>query len=207
MTFGNFTGYVLAGGKSSRMKADKALLRFGDETFLSRAVRTLETGGANSVKIVLNKTRTNFVDRLPERKSHIFDCYENRGALGGIHAALSDCQSEWAIILAVDLPFVSSEAITALAKIAGSSKNFAAIVPVQTDGKSQPLCAVYSAKDCLPKLEILLKKTASASVKDFLKVVPTRFAEQAQLAANADEDLFFNVNRPADFQKLVSRNQ
>jgi len=200
--FKQFEGFVLAGGKSSRMKTDKAFLRVGGETFLSRAVKTLKTICANQVKIVLNKAQTNFIERLPDRVPHIFDIYENRGALGGIHAALDDCQNEWAIVLAVDLPLVSGEAIENLRKIAFESKNFAAIVPIQTDGQPQPLCAVYWVEDCLPKLENLLKTTDSASVKDFLKLVPTRFIGQDELATNGREDLFFNVNRPSDFQKF-----
>jgi molybdopterin-guanine dinucleotide biosynthesis protein A len=207
MTFDDFTGYVLAGGKSSRMRTDKAFLEIEGETFLHRAVKALETAGANPLKIVLNKAQTNFIERLPDRVPHIFDIYENSGALSGIHAALSDCRSEWIIILAVDLPFVSSEAIENLARIAYSSKDFAAIVPVQTDGRPQPLCAVYRAEDCLPKLEDLLSKNTSAPVRDFLELVPTHFIGQDELVTNTSEDLFYNVNRPSDFQTLVLYNQ
>lgn len=202
MSFDDFTGYVLAGGKSSRMKIDKAFLEIRGETFLARAVKTLSSICENRVKIVLNKTQTNFIERLPDRVPHIFDAHENRGALGGIHAALHDCRSEWMIILAVDLPLVTSEPIENLARIACSSKDFAAIVPVQTNGRPQPLCAVYRAKDCLAKLEDLLSNNTFASVRDFLELVPTRFVRQDELATNAGEDLFFNVNHPSDFQML-----
>jgi molybdopterin-guanine dinucleotide biosynthesis protein A len=106
------------------------------------------------------------------------------------------------IILAVDLPFVTSEAVANLARIACSSKDFAAIVPVQTYGRPQPLCAVYRAEDCLLKLENLLSKNTSASVRDFLELVSTSFVGQNELTTKASADLFFNVNRPADFQKL-----
>jgi molybdopterin-guanine dinucleotide biosynthesis protein A len=199
-----FDGYVLAGGKSSRMKTDKAFLEIGGETFLARASRTISSVCENRVKIILNKTQTSFIERLPDRVPHIFDVNENRGALGGIHAALHDCRSEWTIILAVDLPLVSSEAIENLARIACSSKDFAAVVPMQTDGRPQPLCAVYRAEDCLPKLEDLLSKNTFASVRDFLELVPTRFVGQNEFAANAGEDIFSNVNHPLDFQLLVS---
>ena len=207
MTFDNFTGYILAGGKSSRMKTDKAFLRLGDETFTVRAVKTISSTCENRVKIVLNSAQTNFIEKLPARVPHIFDVHENRGALGGIHTALADCQNEWAIILAVDLPLVTSEAIENLTKIAFESKDFSAIVPVQTDGQPQPLCAAYRVKNCLPILEILMNETASAPVRDFLKLVPVHFVGQDELATNVSEDLFFNVNRPSDFQTLVSQSQ
>ena len=202
-----FDGYVLAGGKSQRMKTNKAFLKIGGETFLTRAVKSLSFTCKNRVKIVLNKVRTNCIEIFPDKIPHIFDVYENRGALGGIHTALSDCQNEWAIVLAVDLPHVTSEVIENLSRIAFKSKDFAAVVPIQTDGRPQPLCAAYCVKNCLPSLENLLEQTTCASVRDFLKLVPTRFVGQDELAANAGEDLFFNVNRPSDFQTLVSPNQ
>ena len=207
MTSGDFKGYVLAGGKSARMRTDKAFLQIDGESFLARAVKTLATAGANPVKIVLNKTQTNFIERLPDRFPHIFDIYENRGALGGIHAALLDCRNGWVIILAVDLPFVTSEAIENLARIACSSKDFPAVVPMQIYGRPQPLCAVYRAEHCLPKLENLLSKNTSSSVRDFLELVPTRFVGQNVLATNTGEDLFFNVNCQSDFQMLDLKNQ
>ena len=39
----NFTGYILSGGKSSRMGADKAFLKIGEKTFLENAVEILKT--------------------------------------------------------------------------------------------------------------------------------------------------------------------
>ena len=199
-----FEGFVLAGGKSQRMKTDKAFLQIGGETFLTRAVKTLSSTCKNRVKIVLNKAQMSFIKRFPNQIPYIFDVYENRGALGGIHAALSDCQSGWAIILAVDLPHVTSEVIENLSRIAFKSKDFAALVPIQTDGRPQPLCAVYQAKYCLPKLENLLMKTASASVGNFLELVATRLVDITELTAHEDkENLFFNVNRVCDFQNLL----
>ena len=202
MSFENFTGYVLAGGKSSRMKTDKAFLEIGGETFLARAARTLSTVCENRIKIVLNRTQTHFAEKLPKGISYIFDVFENRGALGGIHSALTECETKYAIILAVDLPLVTTEAVEKLAEIALASNTFIAVVPRQADDRLQPLCAVYHARYCLPSLENLLGKNASASVNDFLELVAPRVIDQIKLTDNESADIFFNVNRPADFQLL-----
>ncbi len=82
----DFTGYILAGGKSSRMGRDKAFLKIGEKTFLENAVEILKPN-CDQVKIVLNKSQNHFIEKLPDGISHIFDIHENRGALGGIHAA------------------------------------------------------------------------------------------------------------------------
>lgn len=192
-----FSGYVLAGGKSSRMGKDKAFLEINGKTFLANAVDALRPA-CSSIKIVLNKSQTHLVKKISTK--YVFDHFENRGALGGIHAALKDCETKFAIILAVDLPFVSSEVIEKLCEVALNSKDFVAIVPRQNDGKLQPLCAIYRVKDCLSKIEDLLKKNESASVRDFLEKVPTKFIEANFLSD--DENLFFNVNQPSDFRQM-----
>ncbi len=203
----NFSGYVLAGGTSSRMQTDKAFLEIGGETFLSRAVKTLSETCKNRVKVVLNRRQNDFIERLPANISPIFDAYENRGALGGIHAALTDCPTKYVLILAVDLPFVTPEAIAELTDIALSSNKFIAVVPRQTDGRLQPLCAVYCARYCLPALENILRANASASVGDYLELIAPRLIDQSKLTADQSKDIFFNVNRPADFNLFVSLNQ
>ena len=195
----SFSGYILAGGKSSRMGKDKALLEINGKTFLENATDALRPS-CSSIKIVLNRLQHHFIEKIPAEIPYIFDHFENRGALGGIHAALQNCETEFAIILAVDLPFVSREAIEKLCKVALNSKDFAAIVPRQNDRRLQPLCAIYRVRDCLPKIEDLLKKNESASVRDFLEKVPTKFIEASFLSN--DENLFFNVNQPSDFRQM-----
>ena len=197
-----FSGYILAGGKSSRMGVDKAFLEIGDQTFLENAVEILSSVCGNQVKILLNKSQKHFVEKLPDGVPHIFDAYENRGVPGGIHAALRNCETKYAIILAVDLPFVTVEAIEKLAETALSSNKFIAVVPRQTDGRLQPLCAVYHARYCLPALEYLMNENDFASANDFLELVAPRVIAQNKLTSGEAADLFFNINRPEDFRQI-----
>lgn len=195
-----FTGYVLSGGKSSRMGEDKAFLKIGEKTFIENAVETLKPNCEN-VKIVLNKSQIHFIEKLPGNISYIFDRFENRGALGGIHAAFSDCKTGFAIILAVDLPLVTTGAIEKLCETISTYENFSAIVPRQTDGKFQPLCAVYRIKNCLPKAEEILSKTKNASVKDMLETIKMKIVEEKTLSEN--RNLFFNINRRKEYEHIL----
>ncbi len=194
-----FSGYILAGGKSSRMGRDKAFLRIGEKTFIENAVEILKPNCEN-VKIVLNKSQIDFIPKLPDQIPHIFDVYQNRGALGGMHAALKNCETEFAAILAVDLPFVTSEAIAKLCEIALDLKEFSAIVPRQNDEKLQPLCAVYHAENCLPKLEEILLKDESVSVKEFLKTIQIKIIDEEFLGNN--KKMFANINYQRDFEQI-----
>lgn len=197
-----FSGFVLAGGKSSRMKTDKAFLEIAGESFIEKAVKNLRNICENRVKVVLNQTQNDFITRIPAGVSTVFDVHENRGALGGIHAALKNCETPYALILAVDLPLVTSEVIEKLVGIMLSSNDFAAVVPRQTDGKLQPLCAVYHARYCLPPLENLMQENDSASVRDFLELIAPRYIAQENLTVGDEDDIFLNVNHPADFQSI-----
>ena len=197
MIFDDFEGFVLAGGKSSRMKTDKAFLKIGGETFLEKAFKTLATL-AKSTKIVIDKNQKAKFEKAFPAFDFIFDIYPGRGALGGIHAALKGCETEFAIVLAVDLPLVTPAVIE---KLVAVSNDFAATVPRQNDGRLQPLCAVYRVQDCLPALEELLVKDNSASVRDFLKLISVNVVE-ANLPG-AGEDVFLNVNRPEDLSSLT----
>ncbi len=190
----NFTGFVLAGGKSSRMGADKYALEHDGETFLSRAVNVLQPV-CETVRIVLNDDQNIEIDQPVIR-----DIYKGRGANGGIHTALKHCETKFALILAVDLPFVTTEAIENLTNFALASNKYIAFVPRQTDSRPQPLCAVYRAKYCLPTLEKLLDENDTASVKDFLDLIFPKYIEANRLSA--DERLLFNVNSPDDFQQI-----
>lgn len=197
-----FSGYVLAGGKSSRMGRDKAFLEIGDKTFVENAVVALKPN-CSQVKIVLNKSQTHFIEKLPSNIPYIFDRFENRGALGGIHTALKDCETEFAIILAVDLPFVTSKAIEKLRQFALFSDNFSGIVPRQNDGRLQPLCAIYCVRDCLKSLEETLLNNDFVSVHAFLDTIEIKFIEAIDLSE--DGNLFFNINQSIDYNQFINK--
>lgn len=201
----DFSGYVLAGGKSSRMEKDKAFLEIGGENFLTRAVKTLSGVCEERVKVVLNQTQTDFIAKIPSGFAHITDVYENRGALGGIHAALADCRTKYALILAVDLPKITVETLEELAEITLASNKFIAVVPRQSDNRLQPLCATYNARYCLPSLENLMAENEFAAACDFLELVAPRFVNQEKLMTDDAVDIFFNVNFPDDYDSLSEK--
>jgi len=100
-----FNGLVLAGGKSSRMGQDKAMLRVNEEPLLMRCQRILIETGAKQV----------MVSRNDGNSQHIADIFTDRGPLGGIHAAIEhDASSLPLLVLPVDLPLVSSDILRKL---------------------------------------------------------------------------------------------
>src|SRR5947209_16149188 len=94
--------FILAGGASSRMGTNKSKLLIGKQSFIARiasAVRPL----ARRITVV-----GPLANDLPQDVWAAADVYKSWGALGGVHAALSNCKSEWAAVIACDLPFVTT---------------------------------------------------------------------------------------------------
>ena len=93
------TGYVLAGGRSSRMGRDKATLDLSGRTLIERSVEKLRDVAE----------RVCIVGRRPELAGVagvVPDLREGCGPLAGVEAALEDVRTEWALLMAVDMPFV-----------------------------------------------------------------------------------------------------
>jgi molybdopterin-guanine dinucleotide biosynthesis protein A len=134
-TLTDVTAFILAGGKSTRMGADKAFVIFSGSTLLARA---LEVARSVTPEVRIVGDAAKFVPFAPVVEDVFCDC----GPLGGIHAALQASRTELNVILAVDLPFVSSALIEYLNKRARESRS-AIVTAAQAGGRWQPLCAVY----------------------------------------------------------------
>ena len=126
--------FILAGGKSTRMGADKAFLALDGRTLLARAL-DLARSVTHDVRIVGEASKFRVFAPVVE------DLFPACGPLGGIHAALRASEAELNLILAVDMPFVPPALLPFLITRARSS---AAMVTVaRAGGGWQPLCAVY----------------------------------------------------------------
>lgn len=185
------SAFVLAGGKSTRMGADKALLDLGGAPLIIRALALAGTV-TDRVTIVGDPAKFSRYGRT------IADVYPDRGPLGGIHAALSSSEADWNLLLAVDLPFLQPAFLKYLFAEAQSS-NAVAIVPF-ADGHWHPLCAIY-------KREFGEYASGSLSlghnkVDPLFSEVSTRvIAEQELAALGFQSSMFRNLNTPADWDR------
>jgi molybdopterin-guanine dinucleotide biosynthesis protein A len=181
-------GFLLAGGKSSRMGADKAFLEFGGQTLLDRALGMMSEA-CDSVRIVGDPAR------FTKYGSLVAEIFPGCGPLAGIHAALVHSPAELNLMLAVDMPFVSRELLAFLFAAAEDSD---AIITVPRSGKGlQPLCAVYR-RDFSTAAEQALR-AGKYKVDAAFSSVSVRVIEEGELAtAGFSEQSFFNMNTPQD---------
>ena len=182
--------FILAGGASRRMGTDKSQLLIERQTFAERIAETL-LQVAESVKLV-----GGLASSLPR----VADVYPQWGALGGLHAALAACKAEWAIVVACDLPFVTAELFSYLA---GKRVDHDAVVPVQQDGRPQPLAALYRVDPCLQRATELIE-TEHRRPLDLLEAVNTRWVQFDELTNLAQSERFFvNINTPSDYDEAI----
>ena len=185
-------GFVLAGGKSSRMGGgsgnDKAFLEFDGQTLLDRALALMGTV-CERVAIVGDPAK------FTKYESIVADIFPGCGPLAGIHAALLHSSVELNLMLAVDMPFVSRE-LLALLFAAAEESDAIVTVPRSSTGL-QPLCAVY-LRDFLPVAEQALR-AGKYKIDAVFSSVSVRVIEEGELAAAGfSERSFFNVNTPQD---------
>lgn len=101
--FDQITGLVLAGGQSSRMGTNKALLEYQSETLLDRAQRLIKFAGCKEVLI--------------SGDYYGYRCVrdnEQLGPLSGVLAGLEACQTDKLLILPVDMPCMSVDLLQLL---------------------------------------------------------------------------------------------
>jgi len=179
--------FILAGGASRRMGTDKSQLLIDRQTFADRIAETLSQV-ADSVALVGGQT------------ARVADVYPQWGALGGIHGALAACKSDWAIVVACDLPFVTAELFSFLASFC---LDHDAVVAIQQDGRPQPLAALYRVDPCLQRATELIEAGRRRPL-DLLDAVNTRWVKFDELT-NLDqaESFFVNINTPSDYMEAI----
>jgi phospholipid/cholesterol/gamma-HCH transport system ATP-binding protein len=131
------TAFILAGGKSTRMGADKALVPLEGRPLLVRAME-LARSVTSDVRIVGS------AEKFASFGPVVEDIFRDSGPLAGIHAALRNSSSDLNLILAVDLPFVSPAFLRYL--VARARDSAAVVTVARAGGGCQPLCAVYRQK-------------------------------------------------------------
>jgi molybdopterin-guanine dinucleotide biosynthesis protein A len=184
-------GFILVGGASSRMGTDKALLDLGGRNFVERIQAALSSVTIETTLVGAK----DFSAAWPKLRA-VPDVHVKWGALGGLHTALAACRTEWAIVVACDLPFVTGELF---ARLASLRENFDAVVPVQRDGRWQPLCAVYRARACGERAAELIA-SGERRPRALLNLISTRRVAFEELSDLAGANLFFtNVNTPEDY--------
>lgn len=189
------TGVVLAGGKSTRMGANKAALRLGGRPLIDGVVEVLRSLFPE-VLIIANAPGLYDYLGLPVYPDRIPD----KGSLGGLYTGLTYASHPAAFFAACDMPFLNAALI---ASLRDAAPGYDAVVPRTPEGL-QPIHAVYG-KACLPVMEALIA-AGRLKIDRLFPRVRTRVVEEADLRRlDPDLDSFLNCNTPAEFAAAAER--
>jgi molybdopterin-guanine dinucleotide biosynthesis protein A len=183
---------IMAGGKSSRMKRDKALLPFGGYTSLAEYQYERFKASFSNVYISAKENKFDFSVDIIE------DCYADSSplvSLISIFETLTDIDE--VVVLSVDSPFVTEEHFKTLCHRAEKESD---IIVVESPNGLEPLCAIYRQRIVSIAKEML--QTNQHRLKSLFERVKT------QKVLFLDEKPFMNLNYPLDYElaKKLSSN-
>jgi len=188
------SGVILAGGRSTRLGRDKALLELEGRTLVAR---TLDVLAQLTDDIIVVTSLAPHL--LPPSARVVADRYVGAGVLAGVHAGLLAARGELAIVVACDMPFLNLDLLRYIVSLAHEAD---IVVPRWTD--VEPLHAVYRPAACLGPVESALAR-GERRIISFYHEVRVRYVERAEIARLDPQGLsFFNVNTLEDWERALS---
>jgi molybdopterin-guanine dinucleotide biosynthesis protein A len=184
---------VLAGGRSTRMQRDKAMLEYGGRSQLERAVELI-TPLVEQVFVSVRPDQTG--DPLRARFAQIVDSGEVAGPIAGIMAAQARHPDAAWLVLACDLPLLDQQTLAHLLRSRRPERQATAYRSTH-DGLPEPLCAIYEPSS----REAMRAQVASGGdcPRKFLLNASTELIDQPQPGA------LDNVNTPNDYGSATHR--
>ncbi|MDC0276267.1 formate dehydrogenase accessory sulfurtransferase FdhD, partial [Verrucomicrobiales bacterium] len=179
---------LIAGGESSRFGEDKAFYQWRGQPLFAFQLAKLAQLEPEQIYLSANQNQP-FPDFI-EGISIVHDLDGNLGPIGGLAACLEQCETDFLVVLAVDLPNLSPDF---LKQLVDTGKG---IVP-RIDGRFEPLATVY------PKSILqLVREQIAAGELSLQKLIAKAGLEALEIESEADRALFANLNRPEDLATI-----
>ena len=186
----NITGVILAGGKSSRMQQDKALLPLGEKRIIEHVVRNL----SQVCSSLLLSSNTNNYDFLGIET--VPDNFRNQGPAAGLEAILAHLKTDACVVVSCDTPLVSPDFLRFIIQ---NSNGYHAVIP-QHNGHIEPMTAFYT-KSMSPIFTQAMQNGLKSppkiakKAKHLLLEVPVHKFRYA-------EWMFKSINTPEDYNEV-----
>ena len=187
-------GFVLAGGKSSRMGQDKALMRVEGKPLVQRAAEILRP-------FVREITLLAPADRYGNLGFPVVaDKWPDQGPLAAVCTGLLSSHAEWNIFLACDLPLVSRQFLQLLVQRVRATCSDA-VVPRTEDGW-QPLSAAYHSR-CRTVFARAIQEGRRSFIGLFEEIPAEVITHDEMVSAGVSEGELTNVNTPEDWARIA----
>jgi molybdopterin-guanine dinucleotide biosynthesis protein A len=192
-------GFVLAGGKSSRMGTDKALLRVGGRAMVEIAVEKLR-------KICAQVSVVGSRDDLGAYAPVVHDLRVGEGPAAGIEAGLAAAREAWVMFVPVDVPLVPEQLLREWAQAVVLDQGCGASVLVVNGVRQPAFCMVR--RQCLGVVRDAVERCVRRvnglldGIGDDATLGPLWVCDAARFSVDGTEarmaEWFLNVNTPED---------
>lgn len=181
---------ILAGGKSTRMGQNKALLKINDRRFIDRISEEL---GSFSQVLISAAQKGIYEDTGLEI---VYDEHQEIGPMEGIYQILRAAKEEYVFICAADMPFVTKELVSYMAEFISSDYD---CYVMMDEEHIHPLCAIYSRRI----LDIIKRQIEDGNYRlmNILNSVRTKYIKLEYTCF--DKKVVKNINTRQEYQKLV----
>lgn len=190
---------VLVGGKSKRMKENKALMTLGDKPLLLHVIEKV-LGLTYEIKVVIGKNGElkKYYSILPSTVVLLKDYVEGMGPLAGMLTGMQHMRAEYALVLPCDSPFIKREVLKYLLSMA---QGVDAVIPRWPNGYLEPLHAVYKVSSTILATETALGR-GKLFIMDMIKQLDDLVYVDIDIIKKLDPELvtFFNINSQEDFK-------
>ena len=183
------SGFILAGGLSTRMGSDKALLKISGEPLLGRMITIIRPFCQN---VAISGMKD---DYLVFNTEMVADCLAGIGPISGIYSSLKFSNSDWNLLVSVDVPFLNAELLELLIS---NMDDFDCIIPKHDSGL-EPLVGLYH-KNVLPVVENMIKHE-DYKLMNLLSKLNACYLD-CNFLIKKNPRLFMNLNRPEDFKSI-----
>lgn len=185
----NITGIILSGGKSSRMRTNKALLLYKDKPFIQHVI--------NAMSPLVNEL---IIVGRPDEYAHlnlkcIDDIIENSGPLAGVYSGLEASKTKYNLILSCDVPLITTGILTTIIDHIDDESD---VIQIESNGQAMPLIAIYK-KHCKSLFRSLLHQGERRLLTALDQLMVKNIALDPSLNIHVT-----NINNPSILNKITN---
>lgn len=190
------TGIILAGGKSQRMGTDKGLVCFSGKPLVQYAIELLSPF-CNRILISSNNPgyeRFGF--------EVVGDEYKDAGPMAGIASCLKLSKTDGNLVVSCDMPLLDPVVIKTILE---NVKENTFVVPTDSQGRAEPLCAFYR-RSSIDIMQELIRAGSYRMTALFIHA-PVRFVSPGDYPEKYNIQWFANFNSMEDLVKNCNAGQ
>jgi len=175
----------------------KALLPLGNDTFITRILRTVRSAGLPKPVVILGRAAARIRPRIVDWPADVLvNPDPDRGQLSSIQLALCSLNQEFAagMIWPVDLPAVSEDLVRRLVQLFSDSEPKIAL-PMHGGRRGHP--AIFDRS--------LFQEFMKASPEEGPKGILARYRNASAILPTEEKASVQDIDTPADYEDLTGR--